>query len=141
VQLSNRGATVCYVIRNSSNVLGVDWEGFEDVAPTPFADFQRERMTTTTTFRAHAFQDDALWTGDFSDPNRWFCLRLESPRRAWSVFVYAEKNSIIGEQIRQIFNSTDNEIMTVELVYPVGAKSGDQVLLKRIVSLDWLTPQ
>ncbi|MEM7144575.1 MAG: hypothetical protein AAF591_05540 [Verrucomicrobiota bacterium] len=140
-QLSTRGATVCYVIRRGDAVLGVDWESFEDLTQTPFSRFQSERMSTATTFRAHAFQDDALWTGRFDDPNRWYCLRLESPKGAWSVFAYAEKNSIIGEQIRQIFNFTDNEIMTVALAYPVGAEAEDQVLLERIVSLDWLTEQ
>ncbi|MEM8953007.1 MAG: hypothetical protein AAGD22_02540 [Verrucomicrobiota bacterium] len=142
-QLSIGGATVCYVIRKGEQVLGVDWESFEDVTPTPFADFQAERMPKGTVFRAHAFQDDALWTGRFDDPNRWYCLRLESPKGTWSVFAYAEKSSIIGEQIRQIFNFTDNEIMTVVLAYPDGAEgeAEDQVLLQRIVSLDWLTEQ
>jgi hypothetical protein len=119
--------------------LRVDWESWVGHSPMPWQEIMEKKPTEPVLVRSLLSLVE-YYNMEFSDDQKWSSFRLSSPDGEHVLYAYVQRGS--EEQIRLLRliseNSGGENRVSVTIRYPGGAKSGNQVILDRLVADSWL---
>lgn len=116
--------------------LKVDWESFVGWSEMSWEEFLATKPSEPKVFRVVVRQVE-YYNFDFADDLRWQSYRLESPDGQHQIFGYAERGSLISQQLRS--PSSDEAISAMlTLRFPQDKTARDQVVIDRYVMEGWV---
>lgn len=116
--------------------LKVDWESFAGWSEIPWDEFIAQRPTEPRLFRV-ILRVLEYYNFDFTDEAFWQSYRLESPDGEHIIFGYAERGSLLQQQLRPDV-ARSSIAATLILRFPEGAASDNQVIIERFVADGWI---
>jgi len=116
--------------------LKVDWESFAGWSEMPWDEFIAQRTTEPRLFRV-ILRVLEYYNFDFTDEAFWQSYRLESPDGEHILFGYAERGSLLQQQLRPDV-AKSSVAATLILKFPEGAASDNQVIIERFVADGWI---
>jgi hypothetical protein len=116
--------------------LRVDWESFVGWSEMPWEEFIARRVTKPLLFRL-TLNLVEYYNFDFTDDAFWQSYRLESPDGEHVLFGYAERGSLLQQQLRPDV-SKSTIAATLILRFPEDAAAGNQVIIERFVEDGWI---
>lgn len=117
--------------------LKVDWESFVGWSEMSWGEFLESKPAEPQVFRVIVRLAD-YYNFDFADDLQWQSYRLESPDGEHQVFGYAERGSLLDQQMKP--QSPDAATSaTLALQYPHGKTTRNQFVITRFVMDGWIS--
>lgn len=121
----------------------VDWPSFVAWSDMEWAQFMDQKPSDPVLFRVIA-EPTERFDNAFSDSKGLACLKLSNPRNASAapIFAYAEKTSVVGQEIEFLMKQSEGKPtkLTLHLKYPQAAKASDQVWIDGLLANGWMVP-
>lgn len=116
----------------------IDWESWEGWCEMSWEEFMTTRPTKGTIFRVKLNHTN-YYNIDFSDETKWKSYTLLSRDEKHRIYGYVEQNAGFPYNFGNEQESAD-QFLTLSLKFPANPKSNNQVIIERVVSNGWVTP-
>lgn len=120
----------------------VDWASFVLYGQMSWEEFMEKKPETPVLMRVLA-TSDAHYTEEFSDKNRFGCLKLTHPSydKAPPIYAYFTSSSTLGRSLSFVMRSSFDPAVpiTLTLKYPSNSKANNQVWVDEMVTQGWVT--
>ncbi len=116
--------------------LKIDWESWVGWSDMTWEDFIERSPSSPHTFRV-VLQQVEYYNFAFTDEDKWQSYTLVSPDGEYLLYGYAEKGSVLNEQLRPS-DPKSGSAMMLGIKYPEARQSGRQVLIDSIVAEGWV---
>ena len=117
--------------------LKVDWESFVGWSEMSWEEFLATKPSEPKVFRVVVRQVE-YYNFDFADDLQWQSYRIESPDGQHQIFGYAERGSLISQQLRSQ-SSEEAVSATLALRFPQDKTARNQVVIDRYVMEGWVS--
>lgn len=118
----------------------VDWESFVCYQPVPWEEFVSERPSGYTgEFRVYV-EEDHFYAYEFSDSEKYQCLRLTTLNSDQPLYGYVERESLMAKEISEQLRGGGplSNPMILRLHVPGNARSKRGVLVEELVAPRWM---
>lgn len=120
----------------------VDWASFVLYGEMDWKTLMEKKPENPVLMRV-LVTSDTYFAEEFSDQNRYGCLKLTDPSQAAAppIYAYFTSSSTLGRSLNFVMRSSLDQAvpMTLILKYPSGSKTNNQVLVEEMVTQGWVT--
>lgn len=120
----------------------VDWASFVLYGEMDWNTLMEKKPENPVLMRVLA-ATDTFFANEFSDRNRYGCLKLTDPSQptAPPIYAYFTSSSTMGRSLNFVMRSSLDQAvpMTLTLKYPSNAKENNQVMIDEMVTQGWVT--
>lgn len=142
VSLSSGGTRRMLVAKDGNGKYLVDWASFVLYGEMDWQTFMEKKPQNPVLMRVLVASDN-YYAEEFSDKNRYGCLKLTDPGQESSppIYAYFTSSSTLGRSLNFVLRSSLDQAvpMTLTLKYPSESKVNNQVLIDEMVTQGWVT--
>jgi len=120
----------------------VDWESLSGYGQMSFAELKKSRNADTVEIRAHVRLFE-YYNYEFTDSDRYLCVKLISPNGIDTLYGYCARESEIGHWLQTQLAAGPNGMptngYTLKVAFPENAQSDQCVWVHQVTASRWLS--
>lgn len=117
----------------------IDWESWVGWSELSWEKLQADRPITPKRFRVKLVPQ-TYYNFGFTDELKWKSFGLLSPDGDHQLFGYVERGSELDRKI-QLQDTPEGRDLLLDVKYPPGSTSKNQVIIDKVVAEGWLDPE
>ncbi len=142
VTLSGTDKRRMLVAKSASGQYHIDWASFVLYGEMDWNTLMEKKPENPVLMRV-LVTSDSYFANEFSDRNRYGCLKLTDPSQSSAppIYAYFTSSSTLGRSLNFVMRSSLDQAvpMTLTLKYPGNSKGNNQVLINEMVTQGWVT--
>ena len=124
------------VLKYTQDEILLDWESYVAYSEMTWDELAEKKPTKPVKLRVTA-KLAYYYNDEFANEKDWQSVALTNPNEDGSIYGYVKRGSATYQRLFN-FGLSDNRKVILEVYFPEGADTGNQVFIERVVEQGWL---